>query len=107
MKMRGFDRLACKGLVMLGVMGMLASADETFDKLLTAGNYADAVKYAESNIPVSMRTADIWAKLGLAYEKQNSTEKAMACYMVSLRSGNNYDASLGAARLYNNLKQPE
>ena len=31
----------------------------------------------------------------------------MACYMVSQRSGKNYDAYLGAARLYNNLKQPE
>jgi tetratricopeptide (TPR) repeat protein len=101
------NRLACRGLLLIGALSWAALGDETFDRLMTAGNYADAVKYAESNIPVATRDADIWAKLGIAYEKQNLSEKAMACYMVSLRSGKNYDAYLGAARLYNNLKQPE
>jgi tetratricopeptide (TPR) repeat protein len=101
------NRLSCKGLLLLGVLSWATFGDETFDRLLSAGSYADAVKYAESNIPVATRDADIWAKLGIAYEKQNLNEKAMACYMVSLRSGKNYDAYLGAARLYNGLKQPE
>jgi tetratricopeptide (TPR) repeat protein len=107
MKRRGVNGLVCKGLLIFGALSCAALGDETFDRLMSAGNYADAVKYAESNIPVATRDADIWAKLGIAYEKQNLNEKAMACYMVSQRSGKNYDAYLGAARLYNNLKQPE
>ena len=85
MKRRAVNRLACKGLLLIGAAFMRDLGDETFDGLITAGNYAEAVKYAESNIPVIARDAVIWAKLGLAYEKQNLNEKAMACYMVSLR----------------------
>jgi tetratricopeptide (TPR) repeat protein len=107
MKRRGVNYVACKGLLFIGALSCAALGDVTFDRLIAAGNYTDAVKYAESNIPVATRDADIWAKLGIAYEKQNLNDKAMACYMVSQRSGKNYDAYLGAARLYNNQKQPE
>jgi len=102
MKRRSVNHVACKGLLFIGALSCAALGDVTFDRLIAAGNYADAVKYAESNIPVATRDADIWAKLGIAYEKQNLNDKAMACYMVSQRSGKNYDAYLGAARLYNN-----
>jgi tetratricopeptide (TPR) repeat protein len=63
-------------------------ADDAFDKLMiAAGKYADAVKYAEDNIPVGSRDAGVWSKMGVAYEKQDFNEKALACYMVSMRSG--------------------
>nr|MCU0609139.1 tetratricopeptide repeat protein [Chitinispirillaceae bacterium] len=82
-------------------------ADATFDELIDSKKYSDASKYAEDNIPVGNRDAAVWAKLAFAYEKQDLKEKALACYMVSLRSGANYDAYLGAARAYNGMKQPE
>ena len=97
------------GMVFSAVMifSLAGFADDAFDKLMSAGKYADAVKYAEDNIPVGSRDATVWAKMGLAYEKQDFNEKALACYMVSMRSGKSYEAYLGAARVYNNLKQPE
>ena len=95
------------GLFAFGILVFSAGADDTFNKLISSGKFSDAVKYAEDNIPVGSRDADLWAKLGTAYENQQFKEKALACYMVSLRSSKNYDAYLGAARIYNELKQPE
>ena len=95
------------GLLAVGIVSLAAWADDAFDKLFLAGKYTEATKYAEDNIPVANRDAAVWAKLGASYEKQDFNEKALACYMVSLRSGKNFDAYLGAARVYNNLKQPE
>jgi tetratricopeptide (TPR) repeat protein len=95
------------GLVAAGILAFAVFADETFDRLYVAGKYSEATKYAEDNIPVANRDAAVWSKLGSAYEKQEFNEKALACYMVSLRAGKNFDAYLGAARVYNNLKQPE
>jgi tetratricopeptide (TPR) repeat protein len=95
------------GLFAIGVLVFTAGADDAFNKLISSGKYADAIKYAEDNIPVGSRDADLWAKLGSAYENQQFNEKALACYMVSLRSSKNYNAYVGAARIYNELKQPE
>jgi tetratricopeptide (TPR) repeat protein len=95
------------GLFAIGVLVYTAGADDAFNKLISSGKYADAIKYAEDNIPVGSRDADLWAKLGSAYENQQFNEKALACYMVSLRSSKNYNAYVGAARIYNELKQPE
>jgi tetratricopeptide (TPR) repeat protein len=95
------------GLFAIGVLVFNSGADDAFNKLISSGKYVDAIKYAEDNIPVGGRDADLWAKLGSAYENQQFNEKALACYMVSLRSNKNYEAYVGAARIYNELKQPE
>jgi len=85
-----------------------SSADEAFDKLLEARNYADAIKYADEKLPVADRNAAIWAKLGIANEAQDLIEKALACYMVAIRNdAQNYEAHLGAARINNKLGQHE
>ncbi len=107
MNVQAVKRFARNGFLVVGVIVLAAAADDTFDRLISSGKYADAIKYAEDNLPVGNRDAAIWAKLGSAYEKQDFNEKALACYMVSLRSGKNYEAYLGGARVYNNLKQPE
>lgn len=84
------------------------TADETFDKLFNDRKYADAIKYADEKIPIGSRDAAIWAKLGVANEGTELIEKALACYMVAIRNdGNSYEAHLGAARVYNSMKQPE
>ncbi|MBN1128727.1 MAG: tetratricopeptide repeat protein, partial [Chitinispirillaceae bacterium] len=95
------------GLFAIGMLAFVITADDTFDRLISSGKYADAIKHAEDNIPVGSRDASLWARLGSAYEKQQFKEKALACYMVSLRSNKNYEAYVGAARIYNELKQPE
>ncbi|MGA2506178.1 MAG: tetratricopeptide repeat protein [Chitinispirillaceae bacterium] len=107
MIVRALKRFAPKAFLAVGIIVLSAAADDTFDRLISSGKFADAIKYAEDNIPVGNRDAGIWAKLGAAYEKQDFNEKALACFMVSLRSGKNYEAYLGCARVYNNLKQPE
>ncbi len=46
--------------------------------------------------------------LGIANEDQSFIEKALACFMVAIRNDiKNYEAQLGAARVYNKLNQPE
>ena len=107
MDVRTLKRFALRGIVAAVVLVLPAAADSTFDQLMSSGKYADATKYAEDNIPAPSRDAATWAKLGAAYEKQDFKEKALACFMVSLRTGKNYDAYLGLARVYNDLKQPE
>lgn len=83
-------------------------ADETFNQLFQSGKYADAIKYADEKLPVTDRDAATWAKLGVANEDQTFIEKALACYMVAMRNdAGNYEAQLGAARVYNKLNQPE
>ena len=107
MVLQAVKRFAMMGFSAMMIVSLASFADDTFDKMMNAGRYGEAVKYAEDNIPVGSRDAALWAKMGLAYEKQDFNEKALACYMVSMRSGKSYDAYLGAARVYNNLKQPE
>ncbi len=83
-------------------------ADATFDQLFQNGKFADAIKYADEKIPVTDRDAATWAKLGIANEDQSFIEKALACFMVAIRNdAKNYEAQLGAARVYNKLNQPE
>ncbi len=84
------------------------TADEAFDKLFNDRKYTDALKYADEKIPIGSRDAAIWAKLGIANEGAELIEKALACYMVAIRNdANNYEAHLGAARVYNSMNQPE
>lgn len=86
----------------------IAFGDEKFDKLLEKGKWDEAIRYADESIPPSSRTADIWSKLAKANENSGMPEKALACYVFSLRlSDSNYEALLGSARLYNKMNQPD
>ncbi len=83
-------------------------SDETFQRLFKAGKYEEAVEHADQNVPASNRDADIWSKIGTAHEHLNTIEKALACYLVAMRTDSkSYDAHLGAARVYNKLNQPD
>jgi tetratricopeptide (TPR) repeat protein len=100
--------LGIRLVALLAVLGRSVLRMNAFDKLFSAGNYSEAIKYADEKIPIGERDASIWAKLGIAYEGQKMTEKALACYMVAIRNdANNYEAHLGAARINNNLNQYE
>lgn len=100
--------LGIRLVALLAVLGRFCAADDAFDKLFSAGNFSDAIKYADEKIPVGERDASIWAKLGVAHEGQKMTEKALACYMVAIRNdAKNYEAHLGASRINNNLNQYE
>ncbi len=82
-------------------------SDSKFDGLISSGKYEDAINYADISIPPANRDAGVWVKLGLANERTGLREKGLACYIFALRlSPNNYDALLGAAKIYNNLEQP-
>jgi tetratricopeptide (TPR) repeat protein len=82
-------------------------SDETFDKLIAAKNYSEALNYAEKKIPTPSRDAAIWVKIGLANLEMGLSEKALACYLVATRmDSKNYEALLGAAKVYNSLNQP-
>ena len=84
-----------------------ATADVTFDKLMDAKSYSEAIKYAETSIPSSARDSKLWSKLGIANENAGLTEKALACFMFASRmDATNYEAALGVARVYNSLNQP-
>ncbi|HEX2957712.1 MAG TPA: tetratricopeptide repeat protein, partial [Chitinispirillaceae bacterium] len=99
--------LSWAGTILL-VHSAFINADEAFDKLFNERKYSDALKYADEKIPIGSRDAAIWAKLGIANEGAELTEKALACYMVAIRNdANNYEAHLGAARVYNAMSQPE
>jgi tetratricopeptide (TPR) repeat protein len=103
----GKDILSWAGTILL-LHTSFISADETFDKLFNDRKYGDAIKYADEKIPIGSRDAAIWAKLGVANEGTELIEKALACYMVAIRNdANNYEAQLGAARVYNTMNQPE
>ena len=81
-------------------------SDDTFDKLFNAGKYKEAIDYADQKIPPASRDASVWVKIAEANEKAGLVEKALACYMVSWRMNpNDYASLLGAARIYNKLKQ--
>jgi tetratricopeptide (TPR) repeat protein len=99
--------LSWAGTILL-VHSSFVTADDAFDKLFNDRKYADALKYADEKIPIGSRDAAIWAKLGIANEGAELIEKALACYMVAIRNdANNYEAHLGAARVYNSMNQPE
>jgi tetratricopeptide (TPR) repeat protein len=85
-----------------------AFADETFYRMIRAENYSEAVKYADDKIPPTSRDGQLWASIGIAHENLNAPEKALACYLVGMKMDEkNYDTYLGAARVYNTLKQPD
>ncbi len=102
-----FDKCLCSGLLFI-TLTFTINADDAFEKLFSAGKYREAIDYADEKMPSSERSSAVWAKLGIAHEEQGMTEKALACYMVSIRlDQNNYEAHLGAARVYNKMGQAE
>lgn len=83
-------------------------ADDAFNKLFSSGKYKEAITYADEKLPIAGRESDVWAKLGVAHEEQKLIEKALACFMVSIRlDQKNYEGHLGAARVYNKMGQPD
>jgi tetratricopeptide (TPR) repeat protein len=83
-----------------------AFSDETFYRMIRAENWAEAIRHADDNIPPPNRDAQLWASIGLAHEKLNSPERALACYRLGMSMDDkNHDIFLGAARVYNALKQ--
>jgi len=106
MKQRFAGYLLCPLIAAVFAVG--AFADETFYKMIRAGNYAEAVRYADDRIPPTSRDGQLWASVGIAHENLNAPEKALACYLVGMKMDEtNYDTYLGAARVYNTLKQPD
>ncbi|MBN1758984.1 MAG: tetratricopeptide repeat protein [Chitinispirillaceae bacterium] len=93
---------------LLFVCSFTVAADDAFDKLYSSGKYKEAIDYADEKIPAGDRNSALWAKLGVANEEQQMIEKALACYMVSIRlDQKNYEAYLGASRVYNKMGQAE
>jgi len=101
----GFARyLAC--LFVIGVFVTNGFSDDTFYRLFGANNFAGAIKHADDNIPAPNRDGRLWAHMGIAHERTNAPEKALACYLVAIRmDANSYEAHLGAASVYNKLNQ--
>ena len=80
--------------------------DRMFDKLFQEQNYIEALEYVDKTISPQSRSASLWVKIALANEKLGLVEKALASYLISLRKHpKDFASVLGAARIYNNLKQ--
>jgi len=95
-------------IVVAGIMVANVTADETFDRLIKARKFKEAIDYADESIPPASRAADVWVSIAKANEEMGLTEKAMACYLVSSRMNpKDYESWLGAARIYNKLGQYE
>jgi tetratricopeptide (TPR) repeat protein len=87
-------------LIVVGIAVVRVFSDETFDKLVDAKRYAEALSYADAKIPAPERDAKTWARLGRANEGQSLAEKALACYMFATRlDPKNFEALLGMARI--------
>ena len=102
-----FDFMRINGyLVLLFSFVSVVKADNSFDKLISSGKYKEAIEYAEEKL--TERTPEIWIKLGKANEAVGMPEKALACYLVAWRNDpEDYNALVGAAKVYNTLNQPD
>ena len=90
------------------VVSALVYADPVLDKLITDGKYKEAIDYADEKLPTPQRDAGIWVQIGRANEGLDMPEKGLACYLVGWRMNpDDYQALLGAARIYNKLGQPD
>ena len=108
MRCRSSRNLQLMVLAFLSAISVAVAGDAQFDKLFSSGKYKEAIDYAEEKVPVANRDSDIWTKLGTAHEEQGLIEKALACFMVAIRlDQKNYEAYLGAARVYNKMGQAE
>jgi tetratricopeptide (TPR) repeat protein len=83
-------------------------ADDAFNKLIADKKFDEALKYADDKMPAPSRDAAAWSQIARANEALGLPEKALACFMVAWRMNpKNYDALLGAAKIYNKLDQPD
>lgn len=93
-------------LVILFSFVSVVKADNAFDKLMSSAKYKEAIEYADEKL--AERTPEVWIQLGKANEAIGMSEKALACYLVSWRMNQeDYNALVGAAKVYNTLNQPE
>ena len=96
------------GLLIASALTVSLHADETLNKLINDKKFDDAVKYADDKLPAASRDAATWGQIAKANEALNLPEKALACYMVAWRMNpKDYNALVGAAKIYNKLDQPE
>jgi len=101
-------KMLCLPVLLILSVSVKSFSDQTFDNLITAGKYKEALDYADEKIATTDRDAVIWMKLAKANEELGMTEKALACYLVSWRMNpNDYMSLLGAAKVYNKLSQPD
>lgn len=100
-----FLRITCY-LVILFSFVSVVNADDAFDKLISSGKYKEAIEYADEKL--TEKTPKVWVQLGKANAGIGMFEKALACYLVSWRMNpDDYDALVGAAKVYNTLNQPD
>jgi tetratricopeptide (TPR) repeat protein len=65
--------------------------DETFNGLMQAGKYQEAIKYAETNLPPSSRTVDIWLNLAVASEKSGLAKEQVLANFQEAKKANPSD----------------
>jgi tetratricopeptide (TPR) repeat protein len=108
MKKSRSNRITFAVSLLIGLLGIPVFSDDSFNRLIQAKKYSEAVAYADANIPPGARTADIWVQIGYANEQLKLVEKALASYIVGTRiDPKNYDSYLGIARIYNTMGRPD
>jgi len=94
-------------LVLLAVSASVF-ADDGLNKLISEKKFNEALQYADAQLPPASRDAATWVVIARANEGLGYMEKALACNLVAWRiDSRNYDAVLGAAKIYNKLEQPD
>jgi tetratricopeptide (TPR) repeat protein len=101
--------LRSSAVCILAVAAFLSvAADPALDKLLSEGKFKEAIDYADEKFPTAQRDANLWVQVARANEGIGVPEKALACYLVAWRMDEkNYKALYGAAKIYNDLSQPD
>lgn len=96
------------GFLIAALFMARSNADDNLNQLINDKKYEAAVHYADDKLPPAVRDANAWTQIAKANEALNLPEKALACYAVAGRlDPKDYDALLGAAKIYNKLDQPE
>jgi tetratricopeptide (TPR) repeat protein len=98
------------GCILFFVSALLlpVTAEPALDKLVADGKFKEAIDYADGKVPAAQRDAGVWVQIARANEGLGMPEKALACYLVGWRMNpDDYQALLGAARIYDNLGQPD
>lgn len=108
MKYLSITRRAVIILAFTGASAVSIYADPMLDKLIAEGKYKEAIDYADDKLPSAQRDATVWVKIAKANEALGMPEKSLACFMVAWRMNpDNYQALLGAAKVYNKMGQPD
>ncbi len=82
-------------------------ADQNLDNLFAKGAYKEVLRYADASLPADSRTTETWLKLGAANEQLGQWEKALACYTISSKKGNDYFSFVGLARVHRQMGRNE